>query len=198
MNCGLQSAYGCKVGLQTLQGPGMPGDNSFPARHNVAGTFISCRQFDGKSSLKCCYSFAMLPCCLLVVHNCISRASLSVAFAFQQSLKFSQPRLHAVGRGSEILHSRFEKGVSNYTTYDLATLPSETSQGAQPRASTSAAPPRPPTVESQEGKQASRTAPATGPRTTQAQPSVQEEGSGYLSTESDSDTGTNKKTQVCL
>ena len=129
-----------------------------------------------------------------------SRALLFVAcgFAFQWSLKLLSRPVYAVGRGSESLQSHIEQGAARHTTYrDLATLPSEASQTAQPRASTSAAPPRAPTAETQAGKQASRTEPARRQRDTQAQPSVQEEGSGYLSTESDSDTGTNKKTQVC-
>ena len=130
----------------------------------------------------------------------VPRAPLFVtcASACQRSLSSLSRRVYAVGRVSEVLQSQFEQGASRPTTYhdQLATLPSEVSLRAQPRASPSAAP-RPPTAETQAGKLASQTQPAIGQRATQAQPSTQEEGSGYLSTESDSDTGTNKKTQVC-
>ena len=145
---------------------------------------------------------AVLPRCVLVIHNCISNlspahpCSLRVLLLFNGHSTCLSPGFYAVGRGSENLPFRFEKGASKLTTcHDLATLPSEASQRAQPRASTSAALP-PLTAETQANKQAARTEPATGQRATQAQPSVQEEGSGYMSTESDSDTGTNKKTQV--
>ena len=141
------------------------------------------------------------PRCLLFVHDCNSNLSPAHSFLLPVFLLFNghsnalSRRVYALGRGREVLRSQFEQGASSHTTYrDLATLPSEASQRAQPRASTSAAPPRAPIA--QAGKQASRTEHAIGQRATQAQPSVQEEGSGYLSTESDSDTGTNKKIQV--
>lgn len=121
-----------------------------------------------------------------------------VALRYSVHTSFVSCELYAVGQSSELLPSRFELGASRHTTYhDLATLPSEGNQRAQPRARSSAASARPPIAENQVGKEASLTEPATGQRPTQAQSGVQEEGSGYLSTESDSDTGTNKKTQVC-
>lgn len=55
---------------------------------------------------------------------------------------------------------------------------------------------RPPLpAEVQAGKQTSREQPNSGLPAAQAQP-IQEEASGYASTESDSDTGTNDRVQV--
>ena len=139
---------------------------------------------------------------LLVVHNrnCILSPAHPVrcqCFCVQWPEWF-RLWVHTVGRGSEVLQSHFEYEASRHTTYhDLAILRPEASQSTQPRASSSAAPPRPPpTAETQAGKQ-TRVQLATGLPATQAQ-SVQEEGSGYMSTESDSDTGTKRRTQVCF
>lgn len=143
-----------------------------------------------------CRSFAH------VVHDCRSNLPSTrsphdslryFAFCVVICVSFSL-RVHAAGRNSKVLLSQFEQGAT--TSHDRATSPPEASQSTQHRASTSGAPSRcPSTAETHESEQTSRTQPATGLPATQAQP-VQAEGSGYMSTESDSDTGTNKRTQV--
>ena len=93
------------------------------------------------------------------------------------------------------------QGPSRYTSnHDLPNSRSEArsaNQSTQLRAHGSAAMSRPPLpAEAQASRQTSREQPVGRLPDPQAQP-MQEAGSGYASTESDSDTGTNERAQVC-
>ncbi|KAL3132495.1 hypothetical protein ABBQ32_009041 [Trebouxia sp. C0010 RCD-2024] len=100
------------------------------------------------------------------------------------------------GRSSKFPLSQFEQGATS--SQDQAISPPGARQGTQPHASSSGAPSRPlSTAETREGQQISRAQSAIGSSAivaTQAQP-LQTEGSGYMSTESDTDSGTTKQTQ---
>ena len=109
----------------------------------------------------------------------------------------------AAERGSSASPSPLSEGRSRYTSnHDLANSRSNaksTSQSTQLRAASSATAAKPPLpTEFQACRQTSRDQPPTRLPAQQAQP-LQEEGSGYMDTESDSDTGATDKAQVmCL
>lgn len=100
-------------------------------------------------------------------------------------------------RGSRGVPVQMQAGQSRYVSQHEVAIPCPApkpdrhpSQWRAPAAAASKAQHMP---EPQPGRQVAREQPFTRP----TQQSVQDEGSGYMSTESDSDTGTNDKAQVC-